>query len=333
MKHAVQPGLLVKHTLKYSARRHGTPSPGQHRRYARGCGTTHNVRMRVHLVDGTYELFRHHFGLPAEIRVGPDAAVRSVIEGTVSLLEEGVTHIGVATDHVVESFRNELWPDYKTSAGMDPAILGQFGPLEEALGELGVTVWAMTDLEADDALASASVVAAADDEVEQVCILTADKDLAQMVRGTRVVQVDRRRQRVIDHDGVVEKFGVEPESIPDLLALVGDQADGFPGLPGWGMKSAASVLARYRHIADIPDDARSWDVEVRGAPRLAATLRQSRELAALFLDLATLRIRPSLVPTVESLRWHGPGQGLAHLAERWGLPELTARVERIATGR
>jgi 5'-3' exonuclease len=289
--------------------------------------------MRVHLVDGTYELFRHHFGLPAEIRASPGAAVRSVVEGTVSLLEDGATHIGVATDHVIESFRNELWPDYKTSAGMDPAILEQFGPLEEALGELGVTVWAMTDLEADDALASASTVAAEDDEVEQVCILTADKDLAQMVRGTRVVQVDRRRQRVIDHDGVIDKFGVEPESIPDLLALVGDQADGFPGLPGWGMKSAATVLARYRHIADIPDDAGNWDVGVRGAPRLAGTLRQSRELAELFLELATLRIRPSLVPTVESLRWHGPRDGLAHLSERWGAPELTARVENLASSR
>jgi 5'-3' exonuclease len=289
--------------------------------------------VRVHLVDGTYELFRHHFGLPEEIRAGPDAAVRSVVEGTVSLLEDGVTHIGVATDHVVESFRNDLWADYKSSAGMDPAVLKQFGPLEEALGELGVTVWAMTDLEADDALASASIVAAEDDEVEQVCILTADKDLAQMVRGTRVVQVDRRRQRVIDHDGVVEKFGVEPESIPDLLALVGDQADGFPGLPGWGMKSGAAVLARYRHIVDIPDDANNWDVGVRGAPRLAETLRQNRELAALFLELATLRIRRSLVPTVESLRWHGPSQGLARLSERWGVPELMTRVESLASSR
>jgi 5'-3' exonuclease len=191
----------------------------------------------------------------------------------------------------------------------------------------------MTDLEADDALASASVVAAEDDDVEQVCILTADKDLAQMVRGTRVVQVDRRRQRVIDHDGVVEKFGVEPASIPDLLALVGDQADGFPGLPGWGMKSAATVLARYHHIADIPDDVGNWDVEVRGASRLAGTLRQDCELAALFLELATLRIRPSLVPTVESLRWHGPGDGLARLFDRWGAPELTPRVEAIAASR
>lgn len=289
--------------------------------------------MRVHLVDGTYELFRHHFGLPAEIRAGPDAAVRSVIEGIVALLEGGVTHLGVATDHVVESFRNQLWPGYKTSAGMDPAILAQFGPLEEALVELGVALWAMTDLEADDALASASVVAAEDDEVEQVCILTADKDLAQMVRGTRVVQVDRRRQLVIDENGVVEKFGVGPESIPDLLALVGDQADGFPGLPGWGMKSAATVLARYRHIADIPDEPGAWDVEVRGAPRLAGALRDNRELAALFLDLATLRVQPSLVANVESLRWRGPGPGLARLSERWRASGLSARVEALASAR
>lgn len=289
--------------------------------------------MRVHLVDGTYELFRHHFGLPAEIRDTPEAAVRSVVEGTVSLLEEGVTHIGVATDHVVESFRNDLWPGYKSSAGMDPAILEQFGPLEEALGDLGVVVWPMTDLEADDALASASAVAAEDDEVDQVCILTADKDLAQMVRGTRVVQVDRRRQRVIDHDGVVDKFGVEPDSIPDLLALVGDQADGFPGLPGWGMKSTATVLARYVHIVDIPDDEGEWDVAVRGASRLAEALRQSRDLAALFLDLATLRIRPTLVPSVDGLRWRGPGPGLARLAERWDAPQLMTRVEALSSSR
>jgi len=289
--------------------------------------------MRVHLVDGTYELFRHHYGLPAEIRDSPESAVRSVVEGIMSLLEDGATHIGVATDHVVESFRNELWPGYKSSAGMDPAILEQFGPLEEALGELGVVVWAMTDLEADDALASAATVAAEDDEVEQVCILTADKDLAQMVRGTRVVQVDRRRQRVIDQDGVVEKFGVGPESIPDLLALVGDQADGFPGLNGWGMKSAATVLARYGHIVHIPDDAADWDVGVRSAPRLAETLRRNRDLAALFLELATLRIRASLVPSVESLRWRGPGPGLARRAERWSAPTLVARVETLASSR
>jgi 5'-3' exonuclease len=289
--------------------------------------------MRVHLVDGTYELFRHHFGLPAEIRDAPNAAVRSVVEGTVALLESGVTHIGVATDHVVESFRNELWPGYKSSEGMDPAILNQFGPLEDALRELGVMVWAMTDLEADDALASASTVAAEDDDVEQVCILTADKDLAQMVRGARVVQVDSRRKRIIDHHGVVEKFGVEPASIPDLLALVGDQADGFPGLPGWGMKSAATVLAHYRHITDIPDEPASWEVEVRGAARLAGTLRESRELAALFLDLATLRIRTSLVPSVDSLRWRGPLPGLAQLAQQWGVPGLAKRTDALASTR
>ena len=298
-----------------------------------GAAQRHTVGVRVHLVDGTYELFRHHYGLPEAIRATPDAAVRSVIEGVVSLLEGGVTHLGVATDHVVESFRNELWPGYKSSAGMDPAVLEQFGPLEEALGELGVVTWAMTDLEADDALASASIVSAEDDDVTQVCILTADKDLAQMVRGTRVVQVDRRRELVIDHDGVVEKFGVEPESIPDLLALVGDQADGFPGLAGWGMKSAAAVLARYRHITEVPDDAGDWEVEVRGAPRLAATLRQDRERAMLFLDLATLRIRRSLLPGVEALRWRGPALGLAHLSERWGAPDLATRAEALASSR
>jgi 5'-3' exonuclease len=289
--------------------------------------------MQVHLVDGTYELFRNHFGLPEEIRARPEAAVRSVVEGTVSLLEDGVTHIGVATDHVVESFRNELWPDYKSSAGMDRAVLEQFGPLEEALGELGITVWAMTDLEADDALATAATVAAEDAAVEQVRILTADKDLAQMVRGTRVVQVDRRLQLVIDHDGVVEKFGVEPESIPDLLALVGDQADGFPGLPGWGRKSAATVLARHGHLDEIPDDPANWEVAVRGATRLAMTLRENRELAALFLDLATLRILPPLLTAVEVLRWRGPQPGLRRLAERWGASELMARVEAVASTR
>lgn len=190
--------------------------------------------MRVHLVDGTYELFRHHFGLPAEIRAGPDAAVRSVIEGTVSLLEDGVTHVGVATDHVVESFRNELWPHYKSSAGMDPVILGQFGPLEEALGELGVTVWPMTDLEADDALASASTVAAADDEVEQVRILTADKDLAQMVQGTRVVQVDRRRQLVIDPTGSSPSSGSSLRRSPTSSPSSATRLTGSPDCRGGG---------------------------------------------------------------------------------------------------
>lgn len=289
--------------------------------------------MRVHLVDGTYELFRQHHGLPEPLRARPHAAVRAVVEGTIALLESGATHVGVATDHVVESFRNELWPGYKSSVGMDPAILAQFGPLEEALVELGVVLWPMTELEADDALASAAAVAGDDPSVEEVFILTADKDLAQAVRGARVVQVDRRHDRIIDHDGVVAKFGVEPASIPDLLALVGDQADGFPGLRGWGARSAATVLARFRHIGDIPQYPTSWGVSVRGAERLAATLRDNGDLARLFLDLATLRIERRLLPSVAGLRWSGPGPGLVAMAQAWGAGSLMDRVAAVAASR
>lgn len=289
--------------------------------------------MRVHLVDGTYELFRQHYGLPEELRAHPQAAVRAVVEGTIALLEGGATHVGVATDHVVESFRNGLWPGYKSSVGMDPAILAQFGPLEEALAELGVALWPMTELEADDALASAAAVAGDDQAVERVLILTADKDLAQAVRGERVVQVDRRHGRIIDHDGVVEKFGVEPASIPDLLALVGDPADGFPGLRGWGARSSATVLARFRHIGDIPQDPALWGVSVRGAERLAVTLRERSDLARLFLDLATLRVERHLLPSVAALRWSGPGPGLAAMVEAWGAGSLMNRVADLAAAR
>jgi 5'-3' exonuclease len=239
----------------------------------------------------------------------------------------------VATDHVVESFRNELWPGYKSSQGMDPAILAQFGPLEEALGELGVVVWPMSELEADDALASAAAVAGNDPAVERVLILTIDKDLAQAVRGQRVVQLDRRHARIIDHDGVVEKFGVEPASIPDLLALVGDQADGFPGLPGWGARSAATVLARFRHIGDIPPDPALWGVSVRAAQRLAVSLRDGQDVVRLFLELATLRIERGLLPSVEALRWSGPGSGLAAIVEAWGAGSLMDRVDALAAAR
>ncbi|HVA09476.1 MAG TPA: 5'-3' exonuclease H3TH domain-containing protein [Acidimicrobiales bacterium] len=289
--------------------------------------------MRVHLVDGTYELFRQYYGLPEPLRARPQAAVRAVVEGTLALLEGGATHVGVATDHVVESFRNELWPGYKSSVGMDTAILAQFGPLEEALAELGVALWPMTELEADDALATAAAVAGDDPSVEQVLILTADKDLAQAVRGDRVVQVDRRHGRILDHDGVVEKFGVEPASIPDLLALVGDQADGFPGLPGWGARSAAVVLARFGHLADIPEDPAAWDISVRGAERLAGALRDGRDLARLFLDLATLRVERSIVPSVSAMRWSGPGPGLAAMAETWRAGALMDRVAAVAASR
>jgi 5'-3' exonuclease len=289
-----------------------------------------NPGVRVHLVDGTYELFRQYYGLPERLRARPQAAVRAVVEGTIGLLESGATHVGVATDHVVESFRNGLWPGYKTSAGMDPAILAQFGPLEDALAELGVVVWPMTELEADDALASVAAVAGDDLAIERVLILTPDKDLAQAVRGDRVVQMDRRHDRIIDRDGVVDKFGVEPASIPDLLALVGDQADGFPGLPGWGGRSAAAVLARFGHIVDIPADPTSWGVAVRGAERLAVTLREQSDLAHLFLDLATLRVQRNLLPSVATLRWKGPGPGLAAMAKAWGAAALMDRVAHLA---
>jgi 5'-3' exonuclease len=290
----------------------------------------------VHLLDGTYELFRHHFGMPPESReASPVAGARAVVESVLFLLADGATHLGVATDHVVESFRNDLWPGYKTSEGMDPAILGQFGVLEDALDAMGVHLWAMTELEADDALASGAAVAADDASVQQVQIMTPDKDLAQCVTGTRVVLVDRRRNEVIDEAGVMAKFGVRPESIPDWLALVGDSADGFPGLPGWGAKSAAALLAHYGHVADIPDNPGQWEVTVRGAAKLAATLARGREAAELFLDLATLRIDRSLLAGgVDTLRWTGPTPAFAGICEAvLQAPRLSVRAEAIAAGR
>jgi len=287
--------------------------------------------MDVHLVDGTYELFRHYYGMPDESRrTSRLGGVRGVIDTILALLGEGATHVGVATDHVIESFRNDLWPGYKSSEGMEPQILAQFGPLEEAITALGVHLWAMTDLEADDAIASAAAVAADDPAVDRVVILSPDKDLAQCVRDRRVVQVDRRQAKVYDHDGVVAKFGVEPESIPDWLALVGDSADGFPGLPGWGAKSAAAVLAAHHHLAEIPDAPGQWQVTVRGAPKLAATLAQGREAAELFLELAMLRIDRTLLGSVEELRWRGPTAAFAQMAERLGAPHLADRAAALA---
>jgi 5'-3' exonuclease len=294
--------------------------------------------MNVHLVDGTYELFRHFFGLPP--RQADDGAqvgaVRGVVTSVVSMLEEGATHVGVATDHVIESFRNDLWPGYKSSAGVPEELMSQFRPLEDALQALGVTVWPMVELEADDAMASAAAVAADDPAVERVVICTPDKDLAQCVVDRRVVQLDRRRGTVTDEEGVVAKFGVLPRSIPDWLALVGDSADGFPGLAGWGKRSASVVLAHYGTLEDIPDAVRDWDPAlrraVRGADRLAATLSADRELARLFRVLATLRVERSLLPDVDALRWPGPtaafGAVCAHLRD----PGLAARVAAIPFG-
>ena len=291
--------------------------------------------VRVHLVDGTYELFRHHFGLPEDVRSEPgtNGAVRGVLWSVLFLLEEGASHVGVATDHVIESFRNDLWPGYKSSAGVDPALLAQFPLLEEGLRAMGVKVWPMVELEADDALASAAAVVAEDPEVDQVVILTPDKDLGQCVVGDRVVQYDRRKRLVIDEAGVVQKFGVAPASIPDWLALVGDSADGFPGLPGWGAKSAAAVLARYGHIEDIPPSSGQWDVTVRGGIKLAMVLAAAGEAAQLFKDLATLRIDRSLLGSTEELRWRGPTSAFPAFCRQIDAGRLAERTAALAGAR
>jgi 5'-3' exonuclease len=262
----------------------------------------------VHLIDGTYELFRHYYALPsAHDSDGREVgAVRGVIGSVLSMIQQGATHIGVATDHVIESFRNGLWPGYKTGEGIEPQLWSQFPLLEEALVAMGVMVWPMIEFEADDALASAAAAAARNPEVACVYVCSPDKDLAQCVVGSRVVQMDRRKRIVRDEAGVREKFGVAPESIPDYLALVGDSADGYPGLPGWGAKSSAAVLAKFQHIERIPPDWREWQVNVTGASTLAATLEREREAALLFRTLATLRTDVPVFADVDELRWIGP---------------------------
>ena len=290
--------------------------------------------MEVHLVDGTYELFRHHFGQPSRLAADGSeiAATRGVLSTVLSMVEQGATHIGVATDHVVESFRNDLWPGYKTSEGMAPELLAQFPVLELCLEAMGIRVWAMTDLEADDALASAAAVAAEDGRVDQVRICTPDKDLAQCVRDGRVVQLDRRSGTVVDEAGVWEKFGVAPASIPDWLALVGDSADGFPGLAGWGKRSASVVLAHYGSIDAIPDAVADWDDDVRrqvrNAAGLAGRLAAERELALLFRELATLRVDRSLLEEVDDLAWPGPTEAFEEVSALLRDPGLAARAAR-----
>jgi 5'-3' exonuclease len=289
--------------------------------------------MRVHLVDGTYELFRQHFGSARGQRDGapdpaPYAATIGVLGSTLGLIEDGATHLGVASDHIIESFRNDLWPGYKTSEGMPPELLHQIPVLEDALVAMGVTTWAMVEHEADDALGAAAAIADADPRVEQVLIVTPDKDLCQCVRGTRVVQFDRRKREIIDEAGVVAKFGIPPESIPDYLGLVGDTADGYPGLPGWGAKSAAGVLARYGHLEHIPPTVADWDVPgVRGTVQLAATLRSQIELALLFRRIATVELDVD-VGTVDDWWWTGPTPRFGAIAHRIGGPELVGRAER-----
>ena len=291
--------------------------------------------MKVHLVDGTYELFRHFYGAPPHRNAGGEevAAVRGVVSSVLQLIADGATHVGVATDHVIESFRNDLWPGYKTGEGVDPDLWSQAWPLEEALGALGVVVWAMVDDEADDALASAAYVAEDDPTVDQVLICTPDKDLGQCVRGTRVVQFDRRKDQLIDEAGVIAKFGVPPTSIPDYLALVGDSADGFPGLPGWGAKSAAAVLARWGRVEDIPADPGEWEVTVRGAAKLADALQVGHDDAMLFKRLATLRVEPELLTKVDDLRWTGPTASFADVCASLDAPALARRAEAIAAKR
>jgi 5'-3' exonuclease len=274
--------------------------------------------MEVHLVDGTYELFRHYYALPSARDAGGReiAAVRGVVGSILGMINAGATHVGVATDHVIESFRNDLWPGYKTGAGIDPDLLSQFPLLEEALGALGVAVWPMVEFEADDALAAAAELAARDPRVDRVVICTPDKDLAQSVRGTRVVQMDRRTRTVRDEDGVKAKFGVAPASIPDYLALVGDAADGYPGLPGWGAKSTAGVLSRFARLEDIPDDWRTWNANVMSPASLSRTLLRERDHAFLFRRLATLRTDIPLFDNVDALQWKGPTPGFPALAAR-----------------
>jgi 5'-3' exonuclease len=264
--------------------------------------------MKIYLVDGTYELFRHFFAVPSAHDVNGQevGAVRGVLNSVLAMIEDGATHIAVATDHVVESFRNDLYPGYKTSEGVAPELLSQFPILEEALQAMGVVVWPMMEFEADDALASAAVKSALEQQVDQVLICTPDKDLAQCVRDKRIVQLDRRRNILRDESAVVEKFGVSPQSIPDYLAVVGDSADGYPGISGWGEKAAASVFSQYPHLEDIPKDWQSWN-SIKRAQKLADRLFGSWDEALLFRKLATLREDAPVFDSIEDLRWEGPG--------------------------
>jgi 5'-3' exonuclease len=285
--------------------------------------------MDVYLIDGTYELFRYFYAVPAAADVNGQevGAVRGVLGSVLSMIERGATHLGVATDHVVESFRNDLYPGYKTSEGVDPELLSQFPILEDALTAMGVVVWPMVYFEADDALASAAAQASQDDRVKQVLICTPDKDLSQSVVGTRVVQLDRRREILRDEAGVVTKFGVKPQSIPDYLAVVGDNADGFPGLPGWGAKAAALTLSQYPHLEDIPKDWREWNPSIRKARPLSESLFNAWDDALLFRTLATLRLDVPVFDTVGDLRWQGPRPNFEEFCIRFKSPDLLRRAK------
>jgi 5'-3' exonuclease len=289
--------------------------------------------LEIYLVDGTYELFRHYYALPsAKDSDGREvAAVRGVLASILGMIKGGATYIAVATDHVIESFRNELWPEYKTGEGIEPDLLAQFLLLEDVLSAAGVVVWPMVEFEADDALAAAAVAAAGDARVERVIICTPDKDLAQCVHGTRIVQLNRRTRVTLDEPGVIKKFGVSPVSIPDYLALVGDAADGYPGLQGWGAKSSAAVLAKFVHLESIPSDPGQWQVNAANASALADTLSRERERALLFRTLATLRTDIVLFNDVDQLRWNGPTPGFADLGAR--LDAARTETRRSVAGR
>jgi 5'-3' exonuclease len=288
----------------------------------------------VHLIDGTYELFRHYYALPSARDQGGRevAAVRGVLASVLGMIRAGATHIAVATDHVIESFRNRLWPGYKTSAGIEPDLLDQFNLLEEALSAAGIAVWPMIEFEADDALAAAAATAARDARVNRVIICTPDKDLAQSVHGTRIVQLNRRTRVLLDETGVVQKFGVSPASIPDYLALVGDAADGYPGLPGWGAKSSSAVLSKFRHLESIPTDWREWRVDASNAGALAHTLSSERDRALLFRTLATLRTDIELFEDVDELQWSGPKPEFDMLGARLDAA-ITGTVTKRDAGR
>ena len=271
--------------------------------------------MIIHLIDGTYELFRHFYGIRRFKKTDPPfGAVTGVLNTVVKMLEDGATHIGVATDHVIESFRNDLWPGYKTGAGIEPVLRAQFHPLEDALAAMGVVVWPMIEFEADDALAAAAHLAAKHTRVEKVCIWTPDKDLAQCVVGDRIVQIDRRKNEIRDAEGVRAKFGVAPEFIPDYLALVGDAADGYPGIKGLGPRTAASLIGRFGRIEDFPSE----------------ILDSQRELALLFKDLATLRTDLPLFKVIDELRWTGPASSFAAVTEKIGDVRLATRIKKLA---
>ncbi|HTW56562.1 MAG TPA: 5'-3' exonuclease H3TH domain-containing protein [Terriglobales bacterium] len=291
--------------------------------------------MDVHLIDGTYELFRYFFAVPSAADMGGQeiGAVRGVVSSVLSMIEAGATHLGVATDHVVESFRNDLYPGYKTSEGVAPELLSQFPILEEALDALGVVVWPMVEFEADDALASAAAKAAQDERVHQVIICTPDKDLAQCVMGTRVVQLDRRRQILRDEAGVVQRFGIQPQSIPDYLAVVGDSADGYPGISGWGAKAAALTLSHYPHLENIPKDWQKWHPSIRRARALAESLFTAWDDALLYRTLATLRLDAPVFATVDDLRWQGPHLNFEEFCRRLKAPNLFPRATSAQSSR